>query len=463
MSLKSKFKRTLSGLLSMAMVATIVPCFPVSAEDSEKYPYTMFASSNEDGAITVNAYNFTINGQIATNGTVNCNGNTNINYESSNNICVDMVYIPNKIDSDFFNGRKVDNVENDYTIEEPNIDISEPLAVNGTTTMQGNVTIQAGVKSKDDIYISGDVKNSYNTVIYSQYGDINIDCNNVSLNGLIYAPFGTIHITATNLNMNDTMIIANKIIIDAPNVNVNYSEHFGSYFKEVSDTMKIPDEDFGYLKDLNDNDIPDFFENSINWKYIEDTDGDGVPDIIEINTGTDPNVPDGDINDIVDGITLEMLYNNPLVILDSETGKPVIYGDMNTDKVLDAFDLVLMRKMYLENGYVDYADLDDDGDLDADDLKWLEDYLLSRVNSFPVYNNFDSDGDGLTDYVEVEIYGINPHKADTDGDGLSDYFEIVWMETNPLKADGIAYEDPDEDGLINMLVVQKVSLINNGI
>lgn len=458
MSLKSKFKRTLSGLLSMAMVATIVPCFPVSAEDSEKYPYTMFASSNEDGAITVNAYNFTINGQIATNGTVNCNGNTNINYESSNNICVDMVYIPNKIDKDFFDGKKVDCVEDDYSIEDTNIDISTPLSVDGTTTMQGNVTIEAGVKSKDDIYISGDVKNSYNTVIYSQYGDIIIDCNNVSLNGLIYAPFGTIHITASNINMNDTMIIANKIIIDAPNVNVNYSEHFGSYFSEVSDNMEIPEEDFGYLKDLDGNGIPDFFENSINWKYIEDTDGDGIPDIIEVNTGTDPNVPDGDINDMLDSITLEMLYKNPLVILDSETGKPRIYGDMNFDAkdenyipVLDAFDLVLMRKMYLDGGYAKYADLDADGDLDADDLMWLENYILSNVNSFPVYNTFDSDGDGLSDYVEVELYKTNPHKADTDGDGLSDYFEIVWMETDPLKADGIAYEDPDEDGLVNML------------
>ena len=453
MKLKQNFKRVVSSVLCLSTLAMYIPTIPVYAEpnteDSKEFQYTMFASSNEDGAIAVNASNFTINGQIATNGTIKCTGNTYIDYENSNNICVDMVYIPNKIDSDFFNGRKVDNVEDDYSVEEPNIDISEPLAVNGDTTMQGNVTIQAGVKSKGDINISGDVKNSYNTVIYSQYGDINIDCNNVSLNGLIYAPFGTIHINAINLNMNDTMIIANKIIIDAPNVNMNYSEHFGSYFSEVSDKMEIPEEDFVYLKDLNDNGIPDFFENSINWKYLEDTDGDGVPDIIEVNTGTDPNVPDSDMNDIVGGITLEMLYKNPLVILDSETGKPMIYGDMNTDRILDAFDLVLMRKMYLESGYEKYADLDADGDLDADDLIWLESYLLSEVKSFPVYNNFDSDGDGLTDYIEVEIYGTNPHKADTDGDGLDDYFEIVWMETNPLKADDILKEDPDEDGLTN--------------
>lgn len=451
MKIKENFKRFIAGTLCLTTFTMFQPNLPAYAEqESEEFQYTMFASSNEDGAITVNASNFTINGQIATNGTVNCSGNTNINYNNSNNVCVDMVYIPNKIDSDFFDGRDIDSVADDYSIEDTNINISSPLNVDGSTTMQGNVTIQAGVKSKDDINISCDVKNSYDTVIYSQYGDITIDCNNVSLNGLIYAPFGTIHITATNINLNDTMIIANKIIIDAPNVNVNYSEHFGSYFNEVSDKMEIPVEDFIYLDDDNDNGIPDFFENSINWKYINDTDGDGVPDIIEVNTGTDPNNPDGDVSDILDGYTLEMMYNkNPLLIWSDESNSLKLYGDLNDDLIIDAFDLVLMRQMVINNNYSKYADLDDDADIDAEDLNWLSNYLLLKVKSFPVYNKFDSDNDGLTDYVEVENYGTSPHKADTDDDGLNDYFELFLMKTDPLIPDNIAGEDPDNDGLTN--------------
>lgn len=63
MNFKSNFKRAISGILSLAMTATILPCFPVSAEDStEKYPYTMFAASDAEGAITVNAENFCVNG-----------------------------------------------------------------------------------------------------------------------------------------------------------------------------------------------------------------------------------------------------------------------------------------------------------------------------------------------------------------------------------------------------------------
>ncbi len=53
----------------------------------------------------------------------------------------------------------------------------------------------------------------------------------------------------------------------------------------------------------------------------------------------------------------------------------------------------------------------------------------------------DSDGDGLSDYDEVNIYGTNPNLIDSDFDGLSDYEEVMTYKTNPLKA------DTDGDGL----------------
>ncbi len=40
-------------------------------------------------------------------------------------------------------------------------------------------------------------------------------------------------------------------------------------------------------------------------------------------------------------------------------------------------------------------------------------------------NNFDSDGDGVSDYTEVEIKGTDPLLADTDGDGVSDWNDEV--------------------------------------
>ena len=71
-------------------------------------------------------------------------------------------------------------------------------------------------------------------------------------------------------------------------------------------------------------------------------------------------------------------------------------------------------------------------------------------------SKIDSDGDGLTDYQESEVYGTDPLNQDSDGDGLSDGKEIngwVWEiderrsttcagvdqcmihMTNPLRAD----------------------------
>lgn len=49
----------------------------------------------------------------------------------------------------------------------------------------------------------------------------------------------------------------------------------------------------------------------------------------------------------------------------------------------------------------------------------------------------DTDGDGLTDYEEVFIYGTSPYLADTSGDGISDG-EHVRAGNNPLTGSPLA-------------------------
>ncbi|MCK4367273.1 MAG: ABC transporter substrate-binding protein [Thermoplasmata archaeon] len=51
--------------------------------------------------------------------------------------------------------------------------------------------------------------------------------------------------------------------------------------------------------------------------------------------------------------------------------------------------------------------------------------------------NRDSDGDGLTDWDEENVYGTDPQNEDTDGDGISDGDEVA-QGTDPL--------DPEEGG-----------------
>ena len=76
-----KHKRLIS-ILSAFLLCTvlILPPITFNAENTnEVYPYTLFAASQEDGAITANAGNFCVNGSVATNGTIVASGNFNVN------------------------------------------------------------------------------------------------------------------------------------------------------------------------------------------------------------------------------------------------------------------------------------------------------------------------------------------------------------------------------------------------
>ena len=89
-------------------------------------------------------------------------------------------------------------------------------------------------KALDDISLSGDVENTDNSVIFSQYGNIVMDSQNVNLNGLVYAPNGYVDITAQNLNMNSVVIIADSIVINCPNLNANYSSNVAEFVGTTS-------------------------------------------------------------------------------------------------------------------------------------------------------------------------------------------------------------------------------------
>ncbi len=208
----SKAKRLLSGVLAATMAVTMLPAIPAMAEDTvEKYPYTLFAGSSEEGAITVNAGNFCVNGNVATNGTIVSSGNMNINGTKTENADESMIYIFDKIDSQYFSTSNVDEFTEDYTLEETNININTPTEVMGETTLTGNININTALKSLENILLYGEVKNTNESVIFSQFGDIEIDSTNVNLNGLIYAPYGNVNITAQNLNLNNVIIIADTI------------------------------------------------------------------------------------------------------------------------------------------------------------------------------------------------------------------------------------------------------------
>lgn len=97
-----------------------------------------------------------------------------------------------------------------------------------------------------------------------------------------------------------------------------------------------------------------------------------------------------------------------------------------------AFVLVLIAGIST-GGVLGTTDL---GDLDGDSLTLLEEYTLG-TDAF----SDDTDGDGLSDGVEVNTHETDPVAADTDGDGLSDGAEVNTHQTDPLTV------DTDGDGL----------------
>ena len=60
---------------------------------------------------------------------------------------------------------------------------------------------------------------------------------------------------------------------------------------------------------------------------------------------------------------------------------------------------------------------------------------LSSCAWTTVFSDNDSDGDGLTNADEINVYGTDPLVADSDSDGLSDGSEVNVYGTSPLLAD----------------------------
>jgi hypothetical protein len=164
-----------------------------------------------------------------------------------------------------------------------------------------------------------------------------------------------------------------------------------------------------------------------------DTDGDGVPDAVEIALGTNPNSVDTDGDGINDNIEL------------SASGSTGPFIPIDTD--LD--------------GTIDAKDLDSDNDCATDQAEGTGGYRNASATpnancggGTPVCNITtgvcvasvppDADGDGVPDSVETAL-GTNPNAKDTDGDGIPDNVELSASGgAGPFTA-----IDTDGDGVID--------------
>ena len=470
--MKPIFKRLISGVLSAMMTVSAIPIVSAHAEESaEPYPYTMFAASSGEGAITVNAGNLCVNGNVTTNGTIVSSGNMNINGTRTEHADESMLYVLKKLNYSYFSSENVETYTEDYVLEDLNI--NNPIDVDGTIELTGNINLNSGIKAVDDVILNGEVKNSNNAVICSETGDINIETSNVNFNGLIYAPYGDIVIDSDNLNLNNVVIIGQTITIDCHNVNANYSSSMAELVGNESD-INVQLYAMGkYDEESNAVNISWFTNYNNNVYEIQySVDNESYNKIAEVAGSNEYSYV---LSDTFEkcyfrvGLTTsygENIFSIPFVISNTNGSITVEFIDSDDDKLPDIFELMYETDILNPDtdldGLTDYEEVyitltsptkydsinegisDSDVDVDYDDLSNIQEINLGTNSRLK-----DTDNDGLSDSDEILLYNTNPLVPDTDEDGITDGNEIT-MGLDPN--DPETFDVPDTEYSVNQTI-----------
>ncbi len=179
---------------------------------------------------------------------------------------------------------------------------------------------------------------------------------------------------------------------------------------------------------------------------MPDTDADGLNDGDEVHVyGTDPIRADTDDDGLTDNAEVSVHLTNPLDP-DSDAdglsdGHEVAIS--NTDPLNADSDNDGMPDGWEEANGLDPRSPDAAGDADGDGISNGDEFGLGTHPG-----RVDSDEDGLADGDERDIHLTDPASADSDTDGMNDGWEIA-NGLDPLLADD-ATQDPDGDGATNL-------------
>ena len=458
-----KAKRFMAGVIALAMTVTMFPAVSAGAEETqEKYPYTLFAASNAEGAISITG-NACVNGNIATNGTTIFNGNSiNVNGNITEQVNEKMIVISAKLDELYFVGENVDNYTENYFPEEVNCNITNPTVVQGAMEVKGNVNLNAPVKAVEDISFDADSLNTNNAVLYSENGDISISGNNINFTGLVYAPKGEVKIQAQHANLNSIIVIADKITFETGNANINYNREMAEIIGVNSEEATEPEADTTMLLLLGQYNAE---TNSIDMKWYTNATKSDVTIWTSVDNETyeqEAVVTEESAYQYVITEAFETKYfkasvvseqgntkeTMPFVVTKTDNGYSVSLFDSDNDGIADEYELIAgtdvnnpdtdgdtltdYEELYISNTdatrYDSVAEGISDAEADSDGDK-----LSSReeIEYATDVNNSDTDNDTLTDYEEIKIYSTDPLKADTDEDTLKDGDEIA-LGLDPL-------------------------------
>ena len=188
-----------------------------------------------------------------------------------------------------------------------------------------------------------------------------------------------------------------------------------------------------------------------------DSDGDGLSNAQEDALGSDRNDPDSDLDGISDGVEAGA---NPASPVDTdgdgipdllEAGDQALDTDSDHDGIPDSVEAGAdpLHPMDTDgDGTPDYLDRDSDGDGLPDSLEGAVGTAGPRDtdgDGTPDYLDLDSDNDTLPDALESNASG-----SDQDGDGIDDAFDADMLGDGDVNHDGVgdsaSLRDTDGDG-----------------
>lgn len=145
-----------------------------------------------------------------------------------------------------------------------------------------------------------------------------------------------------------------------------------------------------------------------------------------------------------DSIHLFTYGQDIIAVLERPTGVEfefLVIGDTDADGLPGWWE----AKYGLQNDNASDADLDPDSDGLSNRLEFIAG-TNPQLDDAALLMTADTDGDGLTDYDELTVYGSDPHSPDSDDDGLIDGWEASFGLS--LTQDD-AWDDADGDGVSN--------------